>query len=57
MDKKTNYINDGIIIKNADGTEEIIQIPYNLNNVLINDKDVIEMLPWWRNFKGKSKFL
>ena len=44
MDKKTNYINDGIIIKNADGTEEIIQIPYNLNNVLINDKDVIDIL-------------
>ena len=44
MDKKTNYINEGIIIKNIDGSEEIIQIPYNLNNVLINEKDIVDIL-------------
>jgi len=40
----TNYINDGIILKNSDGTEEIIHIPYNINNFLIEEKDVINIL-------------
>ena len=40
----TNYINDGFIIKNTDGEEEIIHIPYNLNNVLVNESDIIQIL-------------
>ena len=31
---KTNYMNEGIIVKKDDNTEEIIQIPYNINNKL-----------------------
>ena len=40
----TNYMNDGFIIKNTDGEEEIIHIPYNLNNVLVNESDIIQIL-------------
>ena len=40
----TNYITEGIKITNTDGTEEIIQIPYNLNNVLVNEDDIIQLL-------------
>lgn len=41
---KTNYINDGIKINNVDGTEEIIHIPYNLNNILVKEQDIIQIL-------------
>ena len=47
MDKKkviTNYMNDGFVIKNNDGDDEIIHIPYNLNNVLVNESDIIQIL-------------
>ena len=44
MDCKTNYLNEGIKITNSDGTEEIIQIPYNLNNSLIKEEDIIKIL-------------
>ena len=40
----TNYMNDGFIIKNPDGEDEIIHIPYNLNNVLVNESDIIHIL-------------
>ena len=40
----TNYITDGFKIINNIGEEEIIQIPYNLNNVLVNDQDIIKLL-------------
>jgi len=40
----TNYINDGFIIKNQDGEDEIIQIPYNLDNVLVNESDILQIL-------------
>jgi dsRNA-specific ribonuclease len=40
----TNYMNDGFIIKNPDGDDEIIHIPYNLNNVLVNETDIIQIL-------------
>lgn len=42
--KTSNYMNDGFIIKNPDGDDEIIHIPYNLNNVLINESDIIQIL-------------
>jgi len=41
----TNYINDGFIVKsNEGGEDEIVQIPYNLNNILIDEKDIIQIL-------------
>ncbi len=41
---KTNYLTEGIKIVNTDGTDEIIQIPYNLNNVLVKEDDIIQIL-------------
>ena len=41
---KTNYLVEGIKITNADGEEEVIQIPYNLNNVLVKEDDIIQIL-------------
>ena len=40
----TNYMNEGFKIINNLGEEEIIQIPYNVNNVLVNEKDIIKLL-------------
>uniref|UniRef100_A0A6C0D9Y3 RNase III domain-containing protein n=1 Tax=viral metagenome TaxID=1070528 RepID=A0A6C0D9Y3_9ZZZZ len=40
----TNYINEGFKIFNNLGEEEIIQIPYNINNVLVTDEDIIKLL-------------
>lgn len=42
--KSTNYMNDGFIIKNPDGDNEIIHIPYNVNNVLVNETDIMQIL-------------
>jgi len=41
---ETNYLNEGFKVINNIGEEEIIQIPYNLNNKLINEEDVIKLL-------------
>ena len=41
---KTNYMVDGFNISNDPENEEIIQIPYNINNVLITEENVIEIL-------------
>jgi hypothetical protein len=41
---KTNYINDGYVYKNNDGENEIIQIPYNLNNIIVKEEDIIQIL-------------
>jgi ribonuclease-3 len=40
----TNYLETGVIIKKDDGTEEVYHIPYNINNILINEKDIIDIL-------------
>lgn len=40
----TSYITNGLKILNNNGEEEIIQIPYNLNNVLIKEEDIIQIL-------------
>jgi ribonuclease-3 len=40
----TNYLETGVIIKKDDGTEEVYQIPYNLNNILITQNDIINIL-------------
>jgi ribonuclease III len=42
--QSTNYINDGFIMQNTEGTDEIIHIPYNINNILITEKDIINIL-------------
>jgi len=41
---KTNYINEGYIYKNSEGEDEIIQIPYNLNNIIIKEDDILKIL-------------
>ena len=41
---KTNYINDGFIIKNQNGDDEIIQIPYNTVNTLVTEQNIFSML-------------
>jgi len=40
----TNYLETGVIIKKDDETEEVYQIPYNMNNILITEKDIINIL-------------
>jgi ribonuclease-3 len=40
----TNYMNDGFKIINNQGEEEIIQIPYNINNKLATENDIISIL-------------
>jgi ribonuclease-3 len=44
MSTETNYMTEGIKVINSDGLEEIIQIPYNLNNVLVKEEDIIKIL-------------
>ena len=44
MEVKTNYTNEGFVVKNPDGEDEIIHIPYNLNNVIVNETDIIQIL-------------
>jgi hypothetical protein len=41
---ETNYVNEGFKILNNLGDEEIIQIPYNLNNILVEEDDIIRLL-------------
>jgi ribonuclease-3 len=40
----TNYLETGIIINKEDGSEEVYQIPYNLNNIFITDTDIKNIL-------------
>jgi ribonuclease-3 len=40
----TNYLETGITITKEDGTDEVYMIPYNMNNILISEKDIIDML-------------
>ena len=40
----TNYNIDGVKVINNLGEEEIIQIPYNLNNILVQENDIIKLL-------------
>ena len=40
----TNYMKDGYILNKDGDTEEIIQIPYNLENILINESHVTNIL-------------
>ena len=40
----TIYLETGVIIHKDDGQEEVYQIPYNINNILITEKDIISIL-------------
>jgi dsRNA-specific ribonuclease len=40
----SNYINEGFTIKNNDGQDEIIHIPYNINNIVITENDILNIL-------------
>jgi dsRNA-specific ribonuclease len=40
----THYITEGLKIINDLGEEEIIQIPYNINNILVNEDDILKLL-------------
>ena len=40
----TNYLETGVVIPKPDGTEDVYQIPYNINNILISEKDIIDIL-------------
>jgi len=40
----TNYMTEGLKVINTLGEEEIIQIPYNVNNILVNEEDIIKLL-------------
>jgi ribonuclease-3 len=40
----TNYCNEGFIIETQDGKEETIYIPYNINNILVTEKDILNIL-------------
>ena len=41
---RTNYMETGIVIKQPDGKEEVIHIPYNITNLLIKENDVLQIL-------------
>ena len=40
----TGYLNNGFIIKNADNEDEVVYIPYNLNNILVTENNIISLL-------------
>ena len=40
----TNYMNDGYVINNGTDGEDVIQIPYNINNHLATEQDIIDIL-------------
>lgn len=40
----TNYLETGVVIHKDDGTDEVYMIPYNINNILISEQDIISIL-------------
>jgi len=44
IETATNYMVDGYNISKNSGSDEIIQIPYNINNILVNEDNIIEIL-------------
>ena len=40
----TNYMIDGYNISKDSSSDDIIHIPYNINNVLVNEDNIIELL-------------
>lgn len=43
IENNTNYLETGVIINKDDGSVEVYQIPYNINNTLIKDEDIINI--------------
>lgn len=41
---KTNFMEEGFIISKDGSSEEVIHIPYNINNILVKEKDIIDLL-------------
>ena len=41
---KTNYMEEGFIINKDGSSEEVIHIPYNINNILVKEQDIIDLL-------------
>ena len=44
METNTNYMVDGFNISKDPNIEEIIHIPYNINNVLVTEENIIDIL-------------
>ena len=42
--QKTNYMTDGFNISNDPANEEIIYVPYNINNILVSEDNIKEIL-------------
>ena len=41
----TNYMEEGFIIpKESEESDEVIHIPYNINNILVKEQDIIDLL-------------
>lgn len=36
----TNYLNEGFIVKSLDGKDEVVMVPYNINNFLVSEEEV-----------------
>ena len=42
--EQQKYIDNGYIVKKEDGTEEVIQIPYNISNFFATEEDIKKIL-------------
>jgi hypothetical protein len=41
----TNYMDEGFIIPKEGGdSDEVIHVPYNINNILVKEQDIIDLL-------------
>ena len=41
---KTNYMEDGFVTNKDNNSDEVIHIPYNINNILVKEQDIIDLL-------------
>ena len=51
------YTEHGYAITKDDGSEEILQIPYNLNNIFITEEDIIKLLSNYNVYIDKINHL
>ena len=42
--QNTNYMVDGYVVSKESDTEEVIHIPYNINNLLVDEHHILEIL-------------
>jgi len=40
----TNYLETGVVVHKEDGIDEVYYIPYNINNILITQEEIIQIL-------------